>query len=234
MKQLAEITKTKAKNLLYDMFPREIVPKIHNQEKNISFSSPQASVMLINIEKFSEYSAVLTPANTFISLSKVFCKCESVLKNHPLLTKLKLVGDIYVVAAGLFDDNSVDPKLYTEEIINFGLEYLKAIKELDIIHSTDISIRIGVHIGGPVICGLVGEEMISFDVFGEPFNIAFKLQSIGASGKIRISQNVYDLVKGLSFDIEKYDDLIFQDKNRIQTYLIGGRKESEVVRLRSE
>jgi len=57
--------------------------------------------------------------------------------------------------------------------------------------------RIGVN-SGPLIAGVVGTQKFQYDVWGDAVNIASRMESKGASGKINISDSTYQLVKNNS------------------------------------
>jgi PAS domain S-box-containing protein len=57
----AEEAKARSEELLYQILPRDIVNKLNEGEKDISFLVDSATLMFIDIQKFSEYAANLTP-----------------------------------------------------------------------------------------------------------------------------------------------------------------------------
>ena len=54
--------------------------------------------------------------------------------------------------------------------------------------------RIGIHTG-EVVSGVVGTKKFAFDVWGDAVNIAARIESSGAAGKVNISGATYELVK---------------------------------------
>lgn len=57
----AEEAKMKSEKLLYQILQRDIVTRIKIGETDLSFSVPSASIIIICIMKWSDYSATLSP-----------------------------------------------------------------------------------------------------------------------------------------------------------------------------
>ena len=58
--------------------------------------------------------------------------------------------------------------------------------------------RFGIHTG-PVICGVVGEDKFTFDIWGDTVNTASLMEQNSEPGKINISETTH-------FHIQKYVD----------------------------
>lgn len=176
--------------------------------------------MFIDIVKFSEYSILLTPTQIINSLSNIFGAYDECLTKYPLVTKIKLIGDIYMCAAGLFD-NDVNPSEHAEQILNFGLDCIQAIERINQDIEASLSVRIGVHSGGPIAAGVLGTDKAVFDIFGDSINVALLIQSTDPPGKIQISQSTYDLISNLYFNIQLQGEEFLKRKEKIKTYLVS-------------
>jgi len=203
----AEKAKKQSETLLFQILPRNIVTRLNQGEKDISFTVPSATIMFIDIVKFSEYASRLTPQEIMGNLSMIFAAFDSHIENFPMLLKIKLIGDVYMCAGGLFNPDD-PPEKHAEQMVRFGLEALQVLEEINIKLNILLSIRIGVNTGGPLIAGVLGTDKPIFDIIGDPINIAARLQSTDLPGSIQISQNTYDLIKDKEFDISN-DDLPF-------------------------
>jgi class 3 adenylate cyclase len=188
--------------------------------KNINFSVESATIVFIDIDKFSEYSKSLEPARILESLSLIFGAYDKILSNFHTLTKIKIIGDIYMCAAGLF--TSSDPsQVAALEAVQFGIECLQAIESINQTLSSVLSIRIGINTGGPIIAGILGTDKPAFDIIGDAINIAARLQSTGIPGQIHISQSTYELINEAHFIFEQRKDIFLKGKGMTNTYLIS-------------
>ena len=215
-----ESSKKKTDDLVFQILPKSIVLRMNQGEKNISFTVPSASIMFVDIAKFSDLCSNLSPQNILDNLSQVFGSYEKLIEKYPLITRIKLIGDTYMCAAGIFNPDS-NPASHANEIIRFGLDILQEIEDLNHVNNTNYTVRIGVNTGGPIIAGVLGEEKPVFDIIGDPINVAARLQTTGIPGRIQISQTTYDLIAQQDFFIEKRGTVNLKGKGECFTYLVS-------------
>lgn len=215
----AERAKKQSEDLLFQILPRDIVVRLNQGEKDISFEIQSASIMFIDIVKFSEYSSSLSPSEIMGTLSSLFGQFDESLAKYPLLTKVKLIGDVYMCAAGLFSTDG-PPQTHAEQLVRFGLDALQIVDDTNIRLNINLSIRIGMNSGGPLIAGVLGTDKPVFDIIGDPINIASRLQSTDIPGRIQISQSVYDLINGLDFNIEPRGEIYLKGKGTTNAFLV--------------
>jgi len=217
--QEAEEAKKQSEDLLFQILPRDIVVRLNQGEKDISFTVTSASIMFIDIVKFSEYSANLTPQEIMGNLSTLFAAFDESLAKYPLLTKIKLIGDVYMCASGLFSSEDQNAN-HAEQIIRFGLDALQQLEETNIKLNANLNVRIGVNSGGPLIAGVLGTDKPVFDIIGDPINVASRLCSTDIAGRIQISQGTYDMISQLDFSIEQRGEIFLKGKGKTMAYLI--------------
>ncbi|OHS96697.1 hypothetical protein TRFO_09863 [Tritrichomonas foetus] len=217
----AEKAKEESAKLLYNILPRTIVQKIHSGEKNISFIVDNSSIIFIDICSFSEYSSLLSPQEIMNSLSMIFNAFDRCVDNNHQseILKIKLIGDVYMAAAGIFTQDKT-PQVHAEEIIQFGLEAILALEEVNSKLSSHLQVRVGVNSGGPIIAGVLGTDKPVFDIIGDTINVAARLQSTDIPGNIQISQATYELIEESDFRIEKRGEVFLKGKGKSMTYLV--------------
>ena len=215
----AEEAKKKSEALLYSILPRDIVIRLDSGETDISFTVPIASILFIDIVKFSNYSAMLSPSQIMENLSLIFASFDQKCSTHPSITKIKLIGDVYMAASGLFNDESFSTEAAIETI-RFCLEALQALEEVNSILNASLQVRIGVNTNGPIIAGVLGKDKPVFDIIGDPINVAARLQSNGIPGTVQISQSTYERVNNGEFDIELRGEIMLKGKGKKLAYII--------------
>jgi hypothetical protein len=102
-KQQIEEAKQISEDILLQILPRDIISRLNQGEKDISFSVPQASIIFIDIVQFSNYMALLTPDQLMFNLSQIFTTYDHILNQYSLLTKIKIMGNIYMTVGNLFN-----------------------------------------------------------------------------------------------------------------------------------
>jgi class 3 adenylate cyclase len=223
--QEAELAKKQSEDLLYQILPRDIVVRLNSGETDISFSVPSASVIFIDIVKFSDYAATLTPAQIMENLSKVFAGFDGNCAKHNLLTKIKLIGDVYMAAANLFTPNESAEK-HAGQTVQFGLDCLASLEEVNGELDANLAVRIGVNTDGPLIAGVLGTDKPVFDIIGDPINVSARLQSTCIPGTVQISQTTYDAISSQNFNIEQRGEIFLKGKGKRMAYMVRSEQSS--------
>jgi len=218
-KQAVQEAKKQSETLLHQILPKDIITRLNRGDKEISFTVPSSTIIFIDIVQFSTYMATLTASQLMQNLSAVFTAFDQIVATLPIITKIKLIGDVYMAAGGLFHHDH-NPKEHAVQMVQFGLRALDAIEELNEQLNANLQVRIGINTGGPLIAGVLGTEKPLFDIIGDPINVAARLQSTCIPGLIQISQGTYDLIAGESFNIEQRGEVELKGKGKQMTYLI--------------
>ena len=217
----AEAAKAQSENLLYQILPRDIVVRLNSGEKDISFTVQSASIIFTDVVRFSEYASNLSPQEIMGSLSTLFAAFDTCAKHYELITKIKLIGDIYMAAAGLFSKESIPPNAHAEEILKFALECLAELDAVNMKLNANLQLRIGINSGGPLLAGVLGTDKPVFDIIGDPINVAARLQTTDIPGKIQIPQSTYDLVHDGPYTIEERGEVFLKGKGKTMSYLVS-------------
>ena len=70
------------------------------------------------------------------------------------------------------------------------------------------------------MAGVIGKKKFTYDLWGDTVNTASRMESYGQEGKIQISQDTFDLLKG-SFNFEKRASFEVKGKGIMDTYLLN-------------
>ncbi|EAY21631.1 Adenylate and Guanylate cyclase catalytic domain containing protein [Trichomonas vaginalis G3] len=216
----AEIAKAKSEKLLYQILPKDIVVRLNRGEKDISFTIPKATIFFVDIVKFSNYAAALSPSEIMSNLSLVFSTFDKIVVKYPTILKIKLIGDVYMAAAGIFSDPQMNPSKPAEESVNCCLDIQKVMEQINVKLSAGLEVRIGVNTGGPLIGGVLGTDKPTFDIIGDPINVASRLQSTDIPGKVQISQETKEMIAGSNFVIEERGEVYLKGKGNRTTYFV--------------
>ena len=215
-----EAAKASSEKLLFQILPRDIVVRINSGEKDITFSVPSATIIFIDIVKFSEYTSNLSPPEIMGNLSMIFAAYDQSISKYSQLTKIKLIGDDYMAAGGLFAPADQDPSQHATEMVNFALDCLHELEEINVKLNASLQVRIGINTGGPLIAGVLGTDRPVFDIIGDPINVAARLQSTDLPGRIQISQGTKDLLNEFEYQIDARGEVYLKGKGSSMTYFV--------------
>jgi adenylate cyclase len=85
-------------------------------------------------------------------------------------------------------------------------------------HGLDLPIRIGLA-SGPVVGGVIGQQRILFDLWGDTVNTAARMQATGIPGRIQVSAGTMERVSGrFTFETRVVD---VKGLGSLTTYLLA-------------
>ncbi|OHT04039.1 Adenylate and Guanylate cyclase catalytic domain containing protein [Tritrichomonas foetus] len=192
--------KANVESLLDSILPHSIAVSLLNGQSEISFEVETACILFSDIVSFTPMCSKMTAKQIMNTLNLLFTEFDTELGKFKRVTKLKTIGDAYVCAAGIFENEGPIEDAACE-IVSFAQRMQEIIPTLNHKHGTCIHMRIGVYAGGPLICGVLGKEKSLFEIIGNGVNIAEELEASGVHDKIHISQSVADLITPLAFKL---------------------------------
>ncbi|OHT07398.1 hypothetical protein TRFO_24414 [Tritrichomonas foetus] len=204
----------KTEILLNQVIPSQIIERVRNQEKNISFSAKIVTCLSLKIVNFDEYIPSLSGKQIVANLSAVFNAFDSLRKDFNTLTKIKVMNNCYQVVAGVFHQE-LDPSVPAHEIISYTIECLRALEEINHTIESNLMLAIGIHTGGPMTVGIMGKEMLLFEVLGECLKWAVYVGEVAENNVVTITTETNEYIK------ESQDFVITENK---KITLISGKE----------
>ena len=180
-------------NLLKQMMPAHVVKNLKNGIAPTD-SYEKVTILYADIVGFTAWSSNRKPLEVVTMLSKLFTTFDHLcVKNH--VYKVHTIGDCYVIL-GFADTGDGAGRNYAEEsthMINMAFDMLKAIKKVNKEKKMSLNMRIGLHTG-TLIAGITGTNIVRYDIYGADNDIANKMESGGAAGKINVSEDTMALI----------------------------------------
>ena len=178
---LVERAKAETDAVLRNVLPDAIVERLKAKPGvAIADSIDQASVMFADISGFVALTLRLGADKTVELLSRIVTEFDALAVRHGV-EKIKTIGDAYMVVAGL-PDPVPD---HTARLARMALDMLDYIARLRADTGLALSIRVGLA-SGKVTAGVIGTKKFSYDVWGEPVNLASRLEGQAAPGRVLV------------------------------------------------
>ena len=204
-------------DLLVRILPATIAERMRTGEQHIADHFDEVSVLFTDIVGFTRISAALKPDEVVNLLERVFAAFDVLVEKHGL-EKIKTIGDAFLVAAGLPEPRTD----HAEAIADFALDLQRAAPEISLPDGGSLEIRIGFH-SGPLIAGVIGESRFLYDMWGDTVNVASRMESLGESGKIQVSDETRKLLQE-NFVLESRGNVSVKGRGDMQTWWLTGRK----------
>jgi class 3 adenylate cyclase len=199
--------------LLLNVLPASIANKLKQQVGIIAERFDDASVLFADIVGFTPLSAQLSPTELVESLNRVFSGFDE-LADHHKLEKIKTIGDGYMVAGGLIEQNAD----HLVAMATMALAMHENVRKLNS-EFGGLSLRIGLQVGS-VIAGVIGIRKFIYDVWGDTVNTASRLESHGAPGRTHVSEMVFERLQG-RFAFEARGTIELKGRGPMNTYFLG-------------
>jgi adenylate cyclase len=208
------------KEILSDMKRKGAVYEEKELEASRTLKFKMTTVLYANIHGFSKISADMDGEELMDELDTVLFHFDSILEKYKI-HKIKTIGDSYMCAGGIPVRNITNPVqvvIAALEMQQYLAEFQKKLDEKKRIWQ----IKMGIHTG-PVTAGIIGKKKKAYDIKGDTVNIATRMESAAAEGKILLSVMTNELVKEF-FVCEYYGKLPVKYKGDLEMFTVKGLK----------
>ena len=217
--RLLDKQKAQIESLLLNILPVEVARELQDQGAATPRDYQSVSVLFTDFKEFSRIAKGMTPTDLVTELNEFFQAFDNIMEKYNL-EKIKTIGDSYMCAGGIPTENTTHPV----DAVKAGLEMQEFMKLRNSQRAEKgmepWGLRVGVHTG-PVVAGVVGRKKYAYDIWGSAVNIASRMESNGAPGKVNISSSTYELVKD-HFSCEHRGKISAKNIGEIDMYFIDG------------
>jgi adenylate cyclase len=205
----------RSEKLLLNVLPKSIANRLKDNDMRIADSHESVTILFADIVGFTKLTASMPPADLVELLSQLFSRFDQ-LADHHGLEKIKTIGDGYMVVGGapmgLDNHASVIAKLALEmqhELAAFNKETGNKLK-----------MRVGIS-SGAVVAGVIGTTKFAYDIWGDPVNMASRMEQTALPGSIQVSEDTYNLIKD-DYKFEARGLVKIKGKGEVNTYQLKG------------
>lgn len=171
-------------SLLLNMFPESVAKRLKRGEKHISDEAESVAILFANVLNFQRLTEELKPKKAIEILNEIVSAMDDATEQHGI-EKIKTTGSEYLAVSGL----SVARLDQTKRVIDFAIEAMRIVSQVNREYDTDLQMRVGVH-SGSVMAGTVGSQRLIYDIWGDTVVMAHYVQSAAAPNSIFVSKPV--------------------------------------------
>jgi adenylate cyclase len=215
--RMLEAEQQRSERLLLNILPSPVAERLKADEQPIADGFSDVTVMFADIVDFTRIAAHMTPNEVFSMLNRVFSAFDELAEQHGL-ERIKTIGDAYMVAGGLNQDN---PR-FSEAIADMAVS-MRALLEREFAGDPlRLQVRIGIGTG-PVVAGVVGKKKFIYDVWGDTVNIASRITAEGGPGMIQCDRTTWERLSG-KFEFLEPQTHHLKGKGDVIIYRLIGRQ----------
>ncbi len=207
----------KTDSLLCNILPRPVADILKEEPQIIADRYEAVSILFADVVGFTPLSETIEAAELVTMLNDIYTCFDDVVEKFGL-EKIRTMGDGYMAASGV----PVPRADHAPALARAALEMMTFLDRWESPYADDIRFRMGIN-SGPVLAGVIGRKKFSYDVWGDPVNVASRMESHADPGRIQVSRDTYELLKD-EFVLEPRGSVAIKGKGEMETwYLIGER-----------
>ena len=211
----AEYAKSEA--LLHNIMPPAVAARLKDNPDVIAESHKPVTILFADIVGFTDMAGRSSAEDLVRLLNNIFSRFDALVEAAGL-EKIKTIGDAYMVVAGLpagRDDHA-------EAIARLALAMMDETAAAARETGEKLQIRVGIH-SGDVVAGVIGQRKFAYDIWGDTVNVAARMESTGVAGRIQISPETADLLRG-QFELERRGEVEVKGKGLMETWFLTGER----------
>ncbi|WP_224490666.1 adenylate/guanylate cyclase domain-containing protein [Robertkochia flava] len=208
--------KERSDNLLLNILPEETAQELKQKGRVEAKRFESVTVMFTDFVGFTKTSETMSPEELVKNVDHFFSKFDAIIEKYGL-EKIKTIGDAYMCAGGLPFPTEEHPRKMIMAALEI-LEFVEKVRKDPEDGFPGFDIRIGIHTG-PVIAGVVGTKKFAYDIWGDTVNVASRMESSSAPGRINISETTYALVRD-QFKCTYRGEVEVKNKGMLKMYYV--------------
>ena len=212
-----EQEQNRTKDLLHNILPVELAAELSATGSARPARHESATILFTDFSGFTQAVSTMPADRMVAELNEIFAAFDDI-TDACGVEKIKTIGDAYMAAAGL-------PKPcadHAQRCVRAGLRMIDYVEQRNKIAPFKWAIRVGVH-SGPVVAGVVGKRKYAFDIWGDTVNVASRMESAGAAGRVNVSAYTFDLIQH-EFSCEYRGKVDAKGKGEIDMYFVTGAR----------
>ncbi len=220
-RELLLLEQAKSEQLILNVLPQTIARRLKAGEGSIAECYDDASILFADIAGFTPLSAELGVEHVVELLNDIHSAFDAIVKRFGL-EKIRTIGDGYMVVSGV----PTPRPDHAHALVDAALEMLAFVRNWPSPYAARVRHRIGIN-SGTIMAGVIGRAKFSYDVWGDPVNVASRMESSGLADCIQVSERTYELIKD-DFICQPRGTIAIKGKGEMRTWLVEGRRDKEL------
>jgi class 3 adenylate cyclase len=207
-----ERARTETESLLLNLMPESFAIRLKRGDDTLERVG-HATIVFATVVGFDAATQGLSALETVELLDQVVSRFDRMALQCGV-ERIKSIGPTYMAAAGIAS-SEVDGKGNAIRAAKVALAMRAEVRALAESTGLPLALRVGVA-SGPVVAGVIGTTRIAFDCWGDTANLAARLDTHGAPGRIHLATSTAELLSD-DFSIEARGPTPIKGKGTIET-----------------
>ncbi|MDZ4045562.1 MAG: adenylate/guanylate cyclase domain-containing protein, partial [Rhodoglobus sp.] len=183
---LLEEQQAENERLLLSLMPEPLAKKYKEGARTIALDHQEVTVMFADIVGFEAFSRGKTSEAALSQLNEILSSFDEVAEQLGI-ERVRTTRSAYLASCGL-----IVPRVdNARRMVDFAIELQRVLERFARKYGTTLNLRAGLDTG-TVTSGLVGQNQISYDLWGDAVNLAFQVQGNHSDSGIFLTQAVVD------------------------------------------
>jgi guanylate cyclase len=180
--------RARSERLLLNVLPAPIAARLREREELIADAYDAATVIFADVVNSTPLTVELSPQQMVTLLDEHVAEFDTLADKYGV-EKIRTIGDNWMGVAGV-PRSRPD---HAEAVARLALGMLACVTARRRRGLRCLEFRIGMS-SGAVIGGVIGRRKFVFDIWGDPVNVAARMESHGAPGRIQLTDATYRLL----------------------------------------
>ena len=210
-----EAEKNRSDNLLLNILPKDVAKELTaHPDSTIAREYPNVTVLFTDIVDFTKISGLLTAEELVTMLNRMFTMFDERAQREGI-EKIKTIGDAYMAAAGLTQEENNDG---AAKMIRFAQGLLEDVRAFNEGSDIKLQIRLGIN-SGSLVAGVIGKTKFIYDIWGDTVNVASRMESTGSPMRIHVTETTKAQTASL-FQYSENTVIDVKGKGLMKTYFL--------------
>lgn len=214
----------RADAVLHLALPAKIAERLKAGETAIADRHAEVAVLFADLAGFTIISARRRPEEVVQLLDALFSEIDQLAVRYGA-EKIKTIGDCYMAVAGAPHPHPDPAAALAELALELPAAAERALARLrgsGAAVPEGVGLRVGLHLG-PVVAGVLGQQKIAYDMWGDTVNTASRMESHGVVGRIQCTEAVRERLAD-RYELEARGEIEVRGKGTIKTWFLTARK----------